>query len=322
MQDDAITCATCHVRDGVVYGPFGDTDAPHPTAKDPKLRSTEICTQCHQAQAKWPSRNLACFFSTGQEWEQSHYPAQDKICQDCHMPKVERKLAAAFDRPERETRRHWFGGSLIAKHPKYVDEMQRLEPVYGTGIELELIEPVAGAKPAGAPDAEYAEGATRCADGGPCTRLWVRLGNDNAGHNFPTGDPERHANIEVVARDKDGQVIGRARDRIASRYQWWPEIKKLSDNRIAPGAHHDIVLEVPVGEAAFDVEIVGHKYRMYEEAFEHHDLEGEYVRGRKFHESRWRVGASGRPALIQITDDWGERTDLEHDQASEARTAQ
>ncbi|MFW6057460.1 MAG: hypothetical protein ACOC9W_01255, partial [Persicimonas sp.] len=139
------------------------------------------------------------------------------------------------------------------------------------------------------------------------------LTNENAGHNFPTGDPERHADIDVVARSDGGEVLARAKDRIASRYEWWPDIKKLTDNRIAAGDHHDIILEVPHSEENFTVEIVGHKYRMYKDAFEHHELEGEYVRGRKFHESRWTVDEAEAPSLIEISDDWGERETLEHD---------
>ncbi len=314
MQQEAITCATCHVRDGTVYGPFGDTDAPHPTAKDPNLLSEQTCTQCHQAQAEWPKRNLGCYFTTGDEWEGSTHAQTDQTCQSCHMPEVTRKLAEAFDRPERKTRRHWFGGSLIAKHPKFKEELEPLRKVYGTGIEIELIEPPADAEPAGEPDPEYNEGSTRCDTDEPCRRLWVRLTNKNAGHNFPTGDPERHADIEVVARSNGGEVIARAKDRIASRYEWWPEIKKLTDNRIAAGDHHDIVLEVPASEESFTVEIVGHKYRMYKEAFEHHELEGKYVRGRQFHESRWTVDGADVPSLVEISDDWGERETLERTQ--------
>lgn len=312
LQHDAITCATCHVRDGVVYGPFGDTDAPHPTAKDPDLRSERVCTQCHNAQAEFPKQNLGCYFSTGEEWRASTYGESGQYCQQCHMPEVRRKLAAAFDRPERKTRRHWFGGSLIPKKPAYADQLEPLRPVYGTGVEVELIAPPADSQPAGAHDPEYGADSTKCDKTKPCTRLWVRLSNKNAGHEFPTGDPERHADIDITARSADGEVIATAKDRIASHYQWWPTIEKLSSNRIGPGEHHDIVLEVPA-EAPFSVEIDAHKYRMYQDAFEHHDLEGEYVRGRKFHESTWRVDEAGEPSLVRVSDDWGTRQKLAHD---------
>ncbi|QDG53807.1 hypothetical protein FIV42_24600 [Persicimonas caeni] len=316
LQEDAITCATCHVRDGIIYGPFGDTDAPHPTAKDPNLLTEQTCTQCHQAQAEWPERNLGCYFTTGEEWAASTHGQTGETCQSCHMPVVERKLAEAFDRPERKTRRHWFGGSLIPKHPKFADELEPLRKVYGTGVEIALHDAPDDAKPSPERDPEFSKGATECAPDGPCTKLWVRLTNENAGHNFPTGDPERHADIEVIAKDAEGNVLARSKDRIASRYQWWPELKKLTDNRIGAGEHHDILLEVPADADAFSVKVIGHKYRMYEEAFEHHDLEGRYVRGRKFHESTWQVGDDGTPSLVEISDDWGTRNTLEPPQDS------
>jgi hypothetical protein len=303
LQHEAITCATCHVRDGTVYGPFGDTDAPHPTAKDEGLLTEQTCTQCHQAEAEWPERNLGCYFTTGDEWAASTHGQTEQTCQSCHMPEVERKLAEAFDRPERTTRRHWFGGSLIAKHPDFKDELEPLQEIFGSGVDIELIRPQPGAEPAGTSDGEYDKGSTRCAPDEPCTRLWVRLTNANAGHKFPTGDPERHANVDIIVRDADGEIVAEARDRIASRFEWWPDLKKLTDNRIDPGDHHDIVVEVPGRTAELEVEIVAHKYRMYKEAFEHHELEGRYVRGRQFHESVWRVDASGEPSLVELTDD-------------------
>jgi hypothetical protein len=138
----------------------------------------------------------------------------------------------------------------------------------------------------------------------------VRVANTNAGHDFPTGDPERHADIRIVARDAAGAPLAEVTQRIASRYRWWPDIEKLWDNRIRAGAYLDVPLTVPAVDGAFTVEIEAHKYRMYPEAFEHHDLEGEYVRGRRFHRSEWRVDADGRPSLVTITDDHGTREAL------------
>ena len=56
LQLDAITCATCHVQNGIVYGPFGDTDAPHPVAKGDYLLTEENCIRCHQAEAIFPAQ--------------------------------------------------------------------------------------------------------------------------------------------------------------------------------------------------------------------------------------------------------------------------
>jgi hypothetical protein len=303
LQDEAITCATCHVRDGTVYGPYGDTDAPHPTAKDESLRTVEVCADCHQAEAHWPERTLACFFSTVEEWRQSSYADNDQTCQSCHMPKVERKLAAAYDRPKRKTRRHWFGGSLIPKKPEFADEIEPLEKVYGSGADIA----VEAGKPAETPGADGRLNDGRCPEGKTCRHLTIRVTNAHAGHYLPTGDPERHIDVEAVARTDGGDRLAVAEQRFGSKYKWWPEITKQYDTRLAPGASRTFELAVPVGDEAFEVEVVAHKYRMYPEAFRHHDLEGEYVRGRRFHRSTWRVGPDGAV----------ERTRLENDTSTE-----
>lgn len=296
LQHEAITCATCHVRDGVVLGPFGDTSAPHPTRKSDTLTSAELCTRCHNAQAVFPKQNLGCFFATGDEWAASSYAERGEACQSCHMPEVERPLVAGM--PPRKTRRHWFGGSLIPKKPEYEDEIAPLREIYGDAVDLSL--EVAGDDvrfaehpvPAAEGEARKApQAVTRCQDEGPCTRLAVRVTNAHAGHSFPTGDPERHADIVATARTPEGDLLATSSLRIASSYRWWPEIKLEWDNRIAAGASRTFLLEVPY-EGPFEVELHAEKFRMYEAAFEHHELEGEYVRGRPFHHSRWQWDAA------------------------------
>ena len=46
-QKEGITCAACHVRDGVILGPFEDSAAPHPTRFDPNFRTAQVCYRCH-----------------------------------------------------------------------------------------------------------------------------------------------------------------------------------------------------------------------------------------------------------------------------------
>ena len=47
LQKESITCAACHVRDGVILGPFDDSAAPHPTKFDPSFRTAQFCSRCH-----------------------------------------------------------------------------------------------------------------------------------------------------------------------------------------------------------------------------------------------------------------------------------
>ncbi len=297
LQEDAITCATCHVREGVVHGPYGDgSAAPHPVAKGEWLLSEENCVRCHQAERVYTEKTLGCFFSTGAEWQESEHAKQGKICQDCHMPVVERKIAEAFDVPVRKTRRHWFGGSLIPKKPKFAAEVEPLRPVYGSGVTIELV------ALEGAPDPKGPCAQTP----GACVRVAARVENARAGHHFPAGDPERHADVKVVAK-RGGEVVGEASYQYGTKYKWWPEIERLTDTRLASGERHEVVLEVPRGDGELEVVVEADKWRMYAEAFDYHELEGEYVRGRRFHTSRWTVGVDGAVSLVQVTDDHGTR---------------
>ncbi len=134
LQEEAITCATCHVEDGVILGPYGNTVAPHAVKKSEKLLGPEVCTQCHQAQAQRLELSLICVFNTGAEWEASPQKKQGKICQSCHMPEVTRGLVGGG--PARKTRRHWFGGSLIPKQPAFAPGLAPLSAHYPPGLSV------------------------------------------------------------------------------------------------------------------------------------------------------------------------------------------
>ncbi len=291
LQEDAITCASCHVRDGAIIGPYGVKSAPHAVRKDESLRTVEVCVRCHQAEQFYKGQNLGCFFTTGAEWRASKYADEGETCQSCHMPEVRRKIAVG-DNPERLTRRHWFGGSLIPKKPEYAEELQPLEEVYPDGVSFAL-QPMNDERreelerqPALAKkDRAIARENSRDCEETTCMDLALVVTNDHAGHHVPTGDPERHIDVQVVVRQKD-EVVSKRWTRIGSRYQWWPETKLLADTRIPSGERRVLGVQVPVrGEA--EVEVIAHKYRMHQDAFDYHDLDGQYVRGVQFFERTW-----------------------------------
>ena len=286
LQLEAITCATCHVRDGVILGPRGDSPlAPHPVRKEASLLSETTCTRCHEAQAVFPENNLGCFFDTGAQYATSPASKRGDTCQTCHMPTVERPSAIQAGAPVRTTRRHWFGGSLIPKKPEYEAEIAPLRKIFGSGVEITVA----------AAQGECQEDKKNCI---PTT---VTVVNSRAGHSVPTGDPERHVLVDVVVKDGD-KVLQTQQMEFGSRYEWWPKIELKSDTRLPAGEERTLRIDAPEGAT---IEIVAHKYRMYAEAFRHHELDGKYVRGREFHRSKWKVSGK-KIQMIEMNDDLGE----------------
>ncbi len=217
FQEEGITCAGCHVRDGVILGPYADVQAPHPTRYDPRYRSTEICYTCHQVPSApfqfYNGGPCATFF----EFEGGPYARSGYVCQTCHMPAVRR--AVAKDGPVRaDARRHlWRGG--------HDPDMVR----HALSVRLER------------PLAEVALGMT--------SRFTLKLFNAGAGHKIPTGDPDRFFRVSFEVRDGAGRVL-KSQEHIISRWiVWRPVILEVYENRIPPleGRDYEFAYRVPRG---------------------------------------------------------------------------
>lgn len=264
LQLEAITCATCHVRNGTVIGPWGDTKAPHAVAKGEILLSAELCTQCHEADEMLDDVNLACIFDTGTSFAAGPDAAAGRICQDCHMPEVERPLTN-LKTPVRKTRRHWFGGSRIPKKPEFEAELAPMRAAYPDGARIEWVS-LPPALPAGQP-----------------ASLSFAITNAEAGHTLPTGDVERFLLITAMVLDDSGGVLAQRVERIGTEYQWVPKVQKLSDNRLLPRERRSYDLDFRVPESGVvRLELRGENYRMNAVNFAHHELEGRSVPGRTF----------------------------------------
>ncbi|MCB9779092.1 MAG: hypothetical protein H6742_11055 [Alphaproteobacteria bacterium] len=85
LMSEGVTCAACHVRDGVVATARAGGAAPHPLAHSDELASGAVCATCHQL--TWPDADQP-FYDTWGEWERSPYAAAGVGCVDCHMPPV------------------------------------------------------------------------------------------------------------------------------------------------------------------------------------------------------------------------------------------
>ena len=91
LMSEGVTCAACHVRDGVVVGTHAAPEAPHPVAVSDELGKPEFCATCHQL--TWPGADRP-FYDTYGEWKASAYAKAGVGCKDCHMP-VQAGLATA-----------------------------------------------------------------------------------------------------------------------------------------------------------------------------------------------------------------------------------
>jgi hypothetical protein len=218
-QQEAITCAVCHVRDGVILGPFEDSKAPHPTRYDPIFRTKEICYRCHSV----PSGPFQFYrfgpCGTYPEYEGGPYYRAGYVCQTCHMPETERP--AATGGPVRKVRRHlWRGGHDPEQVKRAITVLLKADP------------------PEMMPDSTV--------------EFTLTLTNSGAGHNIPTGDPDRYFTIEFQLVSADGKVLKEDSSTMGRWIMWQPVIIELYDNRLSPLQSRDYAFKVsvPPGQGA------------------------------------------------------------------------
>lgn len=213
-QEEGVTCAACHVRDGVILGPIEGATAPHPTKYDPLFRTPELCYRCHSVVS-----GPAQFYNGGPcgtypEFEDGYWRKERGfICQSCHMPAIERAIADGG--PIRQGRQHlWRGGHDPEMVKQAVDVMVVADPA----------EPKPGDK----------------------VRVTLTLINAGAGHKIPTGDPDRYLTVEFSVEDRNGKVLEQKSDTMGRWILWQPVIIELHDNRLMPLASRNYTFEYQV----------------------------------------------------------------------------
>ncbi|MDA1121262.1 MAG: multiheme c-type cytochrome [Bacteroidetes bacterium] len=237
LQLEGINCASCHVRNGKIIGLTSISLAPHISLENPKHLSEQLCVNCHNAvEELYP--DLVCTFETGDEWAKGPAFAQGKNCISCHMPIVERELVKGFGK--RKNRRHYFPGSGI---PKFADQksvgLAGLE--FTSEISKETIRP------------------------GDIANFKLNVENKYAGHNVPTGDPERFINVRFSVENKDSVIVEK-QFRIGEEWEWYPKAAKISDNNLSPGEVRtfNFEYEIPdISDFVLGIEVT--KHRMNEE---------------------------------------------------------
>ncbi len=206
LEKEGVTCASCHVRDGVIIGPFKDSVAPHPTKYDPIFRSADLCFRCHQVPAGPFQFYRFGPCGTYPEYEGGPYYEQGYICQTCHMPEVERAVATGG--PIRKGRQHlWRGGHDPA-------QLKR-------AISVRLMSDTKDLKP------------------GSTAKFTLTLTNSGAGHYLPTGDPDRYFTIEFQMLDRQGRVLQGKSHTMGRWILWQPVIVEVYSNRLPPLASRD-----------------------------------------------------------------------------------
>ena len=93
---EGVDCFACHQdENGAIVGGRDVPDAPCRPRRDERFLSMELCRSCHDQH------------QTTQQWDKSQYPGRGITCNTCHMPPMERSLAAGGKRPGRK---HVFEG--------------------------------------------------------------------------------------------------------------------------------------------------------------------------------------------------------------------
>lgn len=192
-----LTCAGCHLTpDGKIRGPY-DVQAPHQTVRDPNIQTSAMCANCHALGKRVSGKQTQTFF----EWREDFYkPGLGRQhCQDCHMPRTQRKAAEAFDVPVRAVARHlWTGGH----------SPQRVR----TALSMVIVQ---------------AEGDER--------RVDFHVINVGAGHSVPTGSNRRAVYLRVELRTPDDRVVDKAQWMFAPWYGDRPDDRKfLEDDKKRP----------------------------------------------------------------------------------------
>ncbi len=250
LQQEGINCAGCHVRDGAIIGPTGTSKAPHKTVKDTDHLSEKLCIGCHNAVATITD-TLACTFETGDEWKAGPYYTK-KNCISCHMEEVQREIVKGFG--VRKSRLHYFPGSGIPKR-----KGAKTKTLNGYSFTSSpLNENFKPKEP---------------------FSFTLKLKNEHAGHNVPTGDPERFFMIVFKVKNKMGKIVAEKSHRIGEVWEWHPKAKKISDNNVRPNEERSFTFEhsedTP-GEYTLGVEVT--KHRISDEAAEYNKLGDDYPR--------------------------------------------
>ncbi len=214
-QGEGITCASCHLTpEGKIRGPH-KVDAPHATLADERMSSSEMCAFCHSMGKRVPGKQTQTYLEWRDDFAAPGLGRQQ--CQDCHMPRTQRKTAEGADVPVRAVARHlWTGGH----------SGQRL----GSALSLVMLQPQQDR-----------------------ANVELHVINVGAGHSVPTGSNRRAIYLQTRVLDRKGKVLATREWMFAPWYGPRPddrsfleEDKKRPDHIAATQADEQGPHEAPV----------------------------------------------------------------------------
>ncbi len=221
LQQEGITCAACHLRDGIIYGPYPaeQLNAPHPVAYDERFLSESICLECHEVAENPYSLMKSGVCGTGDEWKNGPYVSLGYRCQTCHMPDVNRPLVPGM-KSHKGGRHLWRGGNSPEQVAKAVTIA--VTPLNNREIRIDIT-------------------------------------NSGAGHKFPTGDPDREVFITAKLVNTAGEILESDELHIRRLILWKPIMIELSDNRIKPLETRSLFLTLPRNQTSqtLSIEVEG-----------------------------------------------------------------
>ncbi len=217
LQNEGVTCAACHLREGKILGVFGSEEAPHAVRKISD--GNQICVSCHVVDGqRWdtffkfpPCGTVAEIadsadhkaagdnspYTVGSSGEIVMADTASLGCVDCHMPLVERPLVEGGK--ARMTRQHlWRGG--------HDPEMVK------SGLAFDLTDETVP----GSANHSFA----------------FTITNVGAAHYLPTGTPDRHLTVQMRVLTREGALLSEINKSIKRTIMWRPFIMDLWDTRL------------------------------------------------------------------------------------------
>lgn len=191
QEQGGLTCASCHLTPEGKIRAAHDVKAPHETVTDPAIQTSAMCAYCHSMGKRIPGKQTQTFL----EWRDDFFKKGlgKQHCQDCHMPRTERKVAENSDAPARAVSRHlWTGGRSL----------QRLQ----SALSLVTVQTEQGK-----------------------SNLELHVINIGAGHSVPTGSNRRGIYLITDVTDKSGKKVATKEWLFAPWYGNRPDDKSFLD---------------------------------------------------------------------------------------------